>query len=110
MNYNRNQALYQKQRHAEKKCQVIDHYSHGKMKCNLCPVFDVDVLCLDHINDGGEAHRNKVGRTSLYEWIVRKKFPVGFQILCANCNLKKQMVRNNLKMLERTYNRSIRKK
>lgn len=72
------------------KLQVLSHYSNplGIPICNNCGEMDVDVLCLDHIKGGGRKHMDKLTMT-LYNWVVRNNFPAGFQVLCANCNLRK---------------------
>ena len=54
----------------------------------------MDVLCLDHINPCGIVRRRKQGvGSNLYRWIIRNDFPPEFQILCANCNMKKEKIR-----------------
>ena len=69
---------------------VLSHYSNpvGFPICNGCGEQDLDVLCLDHKNGGGNKHRREIG-TTLYNWIISSGFPLGFQVLCANCNTKK---------------------
>jgi hypothetical protein len=46
-------------------------------------------LTVDHINNDGAAHRKKVVSAKLYTWLEENRFPVGFQILCYNCNMGK---------------------
>ena len=60
-------------------------------KCSQCGINDIDVLNIDHIIYCGSANREKVYPTFLKKIIdnpieSRKKY----QVLCANCNLKKQ--------------------
>lgn len=78
------------------KLQVLSHYSKGKPTCVMCGIDDLDVLCLDHINGGGEAHRRTIPHDGnglhLYWWIKNNNFPNGFQVLCLNCNWKKHLV------------------
>jgi hypothetical protein len=78
------------------KLDVLSKYSHGNPpKCAICGIDDLDVLCLDHINGGGEAHRRTIpnggGGLHLYWWIKRENYPLGFQVLCLNCNWKKHL-------------------
>src|SRR6266567_2722001 len=62
-------------------------------KCICCgestPVF----LTIDHVDGGGNAHRESIGGiggTRLYIWLRRSGFPqTGFQLLCRNCNWAK---------------------
>lgn len=58
----------------------------------MCEIDDIDVLTIDHINNDGHKHRELVG-VKMYRWLVQNNFPEGFQVLCANCNLKKEIVR-----------------
>lgn len=76
------------------KAEVFDVYSNKTMACVLCGVSDMDVLCLDHIADDGKKHRMSHGSGGrLYARLRKEGFPKGLQVLCANCNLKKEIVR-----------------
>jgi hypothetical protein len=70
---------------------VYQHYSNGTMKCAKCGNNDIDVLSIDHINGGGNAHRKNVVHSHTEEWLVRNNFPDGFQVLCMNCQFKKRV-------------------
>ena len=72
-------------------------------KCKCCGESEPMFLCVDHVDDDGAAHRERIGygRTTdgrrrvgsgsiIYAWLVANQFPEGFQLLCANCNLAKQ--------------------
>ena len=72
---------------------VMNVYTNGEQSCRHCGQCDLDVLCLDHINNDGKAHRTKVKQDSIYGWVVRNDYPVGFQVLCFNCNMKKEITR-----------------
>jgi hypothetical protein len=37
----------------------------------------------------------------LYYWLCKHDYPAGFQVLCANCNLKKEMLRRRNILAER---------
>src|SRR5208282_3239645 len=49
------------------------------------------VLTIDHVNGDGKEHRKKLSKshTTLYRWLVKRKFPPGFQTLCRSCNSSK---------------------
>ena len=82
-----------RERYIEKKRLVYEHY--GK-KCACCGEDEPLFLDVDHINNDGHKFRDKKGRRAIrniYQWLVQKNFPQGFQILCANCNQAKR--RNN---------------
>ena len=72
------------------KLKVLSYYSNpqGTPVCNNCGEQDIDVLCLDHIEGGGRKQRRAL-TTTLYNWVLQNTFPIGFQVLCANCNMKK---------------------
>jgi hypothetical protein len=77
---------------AELKREAISVYSSGSMMCLRCGCDDIDVLCLDHINDNGHKHR-KTMRTTTYAWVKKNGYPLIFQVLCMNCNWKKHISR-----------------
>lgn len=82
----------------------INMYSNGEACCAWCPQADIDVLCLDHIDEGRtkeftERYKFRGGKF-LYARLRALGYPPGFQVLCANCNLKKQIVR-----VKRAYNK-----
>lgn len=66
--------------------EVIDHYGG---KCECCGEKRLRILCIDHINNDGSAHRKKIGMApgnQFYKWIVKNGFPTLFRVLCHNCN------------------------
>jgi hypothetical protein len=77
-----------KQKHFKKKIKVLEHYSNGTMSCNCCGETFLPMLQIDHINNDGAEHSKKIGN-SLYLWLIRNNFPLGFQVLCAVCNARK---------------------
>lgn len=71
---------------------VLQHYSHSqKPYCNNCGEDDLLVLCLDHIKGGG-TKETKRGE-SFHLMLIKQGYPDGFQILCANCNQRKRMLK-----------------
>jgi hypothetical protein len=79
---------------------VLTHYTNGLIKCARCGFDDIRALCVDHIDGGGNKHRKEIGEGNLYSWIIKNKFPDGFQILCANCNMIKLMDEGEYKRVE----------
>lgn len=77
--------------HLRLKMRVLNHYSGGTAKCSHCKETDPLVLCVDHINGGGNKQRRQVGG-NFNRWLIRKNFPLGYQVLCANCNLRKRIL------------------
>ena len=92
--YSKQYYLEHKQESRERrqrfKLEVLSHYSGVIPCCARCGITDLDVLCLDHKNNGGHQHRQQIGGGGkFYTWIKANNFPDGFQVLCANCNMKK---------------------
>jgi hypothetical protein len=65
---------------------VLNHY--GK-KCKCCNEKNLEFLCIDHINGGGNKHKKslKIRGRSFYRWLIRNNFPKGYRTLCHNCNM-----------------------
>lgn len=70
-------------------------FSHYGKSCACCGESGYGFLSIDHINGGGNKHRNEIKRrsgTSFYRWLIVNDFPEGFQTLCYNCNLAKGFI------------------
>ena len=70
------------------KVKVFAHYGN---KCAFCGDANFNHLSVDHINNDGAEHRRngvKAGG-SLYRWLIKNKFPDGFQTLCFTHNFEK---------------------
>lgn len=75
---------------AKARWDVLVAYSGNPPKCACCNEEEYVFLQLDHINGGGTNERIKYGAgVGLFCWLRKKKFPKGYQILCANCNYAK---------------------
>jgi hypothetical protein len=112
---NKKKCVYQKIRYAEKsleikiktairrerlKTEVMTHYGNGEARCVLCEVNNIDALCLDHLDNNGSADRFKnMGKnlggsgSRFYGYLKKNNFPPGYQTLCANHNLIKEIER-----------------
>ena len=97
----RNAACYQihreayreqcRQRAAKMRLQVFQHYSSEIPKCAWCGEDDLVVLCIDHIDGGGNKQRKMNGSgNQFYYWLRKEGYPKGLQVLCHNCNVRKQ--------------------
>lgn len=70
------------------KSEVMGHYDG--MKCACCEESDIHFLTIDHINGGGREHRRQLGQgATIYSWLKRNDYPIGYQVLCYNCNCAK---------------------
>lgn len=104
--YNASKYIYRERTKAE----IIKHYSNGDMCCAFCGFNNIDGLCLDHINNNGAEHRKSAGiagrnsaGTNTYEAVKRDGLPDGLQVLCANCNLIKEMERKRALRMENEF-------
>lgn len=81
----------QRKHAAALKEEVLSHYSGGECKCAWCGCQEIVVLSLDHIdNSGGQKRRNgEPGGNNFYRKLKSEGFPVGYQVLCFNCNWAK---------------------
>lgn len=73
------------------KIEVLNHYSNNLLKCACCDESILEFLSIDHINGGGNKHfkeLNKIG-VNFYKWLKNNSFPIGYQVLCMNCNFAK---------------------
>jgi hypothetical protein len=78
---------YRKANGSKYRKMVFAHYGE---RCSWpgCNVVDYDMLQIDHINGGGNAHRKEVKSDRLPKWLIEHGYPDGFRILCANHNQK----------------------
>lgn len=83
-----------------KKINVLKHY--GGLKCAECDINDLDMLTIDHINNGGKVHREMYGnKVSIHNMLIKEGYPPGFQVLCFNHNVKKERTRRRKEVKER---------
>lgn len=85
-------AIVSKARRDFLRLEAIRHYSNGTNRCACCEEDHIQFLVIDHINGGGNAHRRAVRKrgimsgNDIYLWLKRSKYPVGYRVLCDNCN------------------------
>lgn len=61
---------------------------YGK-ECQCCGESTYEFLAIDHINGGGNKHRKSIKESTIYQWLQNNNYPIGFQVLCHNCNQAK---------------------
>jgi len=87
---NRNEERLKRQKEIKKEC--FQHYAKDQIKCEICGITNIDVLCIDHINGNGNIERKKYcgnpreGGTPFYFKLKRMNYPDGYRLLCLNCN------------------------
>lgn len=80
---------YRRRVNRELKIGALNAYSSV---CKCCGEDEVAFLTIDHIDGNGKKHREQIGRkggADFYRWLKQHSFPVGFQVLCFNCNVAK---------------------
>ncbi len=79
-------------RYAQRKAESIEAYGG---KCKECGEGNIIFLCIDHVNNDGAAERRLLrGKVQdIHVWLKREGYPDRYQILCGNCNLKKERIR-----------------
>lgn len=100
-----NNLIFMRDKRIEWKIKVYEYFG---TKCVNCGIDDMDVLNLDHINDDGYKEKDGKGRrqSESYKLLLTKitngvNLKEKYQILCSNCNLKKQVYRNEFNRLEK---------
>jgi hypothetical protein len=87
---NERQLANQRKSAARLRDQVI--LAYGGYRCACCGEAEPTFLTVDHVANGGNRHRREIGGCgSFYRWLRKNHFPPGFQVLCFNCNLGKQL-------------------
>lgn len=75
----------------EVKLDVLKYYGNGKLACAQCGETRLPCLTIDHVNNNGNLDRrirNLYG-SNFYKMLRRKKYPMGYQTLCMNCQFMK---------------------
>lgn len=63
---------------------------HHIPRCADCQEDDLDVLTLHHIHGKGNQDRAQYGWGSKFFYSLQARhYPEGFEVLCANCSLKR---------------------
>ena len=87
---------YNKQRrefNLELKKEVLSHYSKN-LSCVNCNESELEFLAIDHITSRKSVgHSRTFGSTAIYRWLKKQGFPSGYQVLCHNCNMIKEVIR-----------------
>lgn len=73
-------------------------------RCNHCDETEIEFLTLDHINNDGAKERKNMHHKTLYRLINTGVIsPDNYQVLCYNCNCKKQILYMHNKKPESKY-------
>src|SRR3990167_4875657 len=69
---------------------VLFYYGGNPPKCLCCKEDKKEFLCIDHIDGVGNKQRKALktgGGYAFYPWLIKSNYPVGFRVLCHNCNM-----------------------
>ena len=86
---------YNKEYSLNVKRKILGHYSNSTLTCAHCGFSDIRALSIDHINGQGNKHVKALGigrGAAFYSWLIKNNYPVGFQVLCMNCQWIKREV------------------
>lgn len=92
--YRAQQAEYQRERCADLRTAVFDHYG-TTCSCPGCDVADLQYLTIDHPDGNGRQHREELFGNSahagyrFYRWLRDNGWPAGYVVLCFRCNPSK---------------------
>ena len=96
--YNRTHKVEKAGQHQKRalalKTKVLVHYGGGRLACVRCGFSNIKALTIDHINGGGMEHRLLIGGSGglrMYKWLEKNNYPIGYQTLCSNCNMIKEL-------------------
>jgi len=109
--YEKNKSKYlprYKAKRTELRVVVLRRYApEGSLKCDLCSESHHELLVLDHIDGGGTEHRKETGGgDKFYRWIKANSYPVGYRVLCHNCNFKEHLRQNRENFDSKVWNRT----
>jgi hypothetical protein len=105
-------AIERRCREKTKRLVLTTYGPNGELRCSWdnCQVDDLDMLTLDHVKDNGAEHRRAlqpqfsgkrpVVASLLYTLLKKNNFPPGYQTLCANHQIKKELMRRRQNRLE----------
>lgn len=84
-------AANTKRRNLEIKLEAMEQY--GGAKCANCGLTGHIFLTFDHVDNNGNVHRREdpTVRAGMARWLKKNNYPPGFQVLCWNCNMGKQL-------------------
>lgn len=77
--------------HRTERLAALNAYGGPAPECSCCGESGIQFLALDHVHGGGGRHRKETGGGGFYAWLRRNNYPSGFQILCHNCNMGRQL-------------------
>ena len=82
-----------KKEYQDYRLNVLTYYSKGTPECKNCGISGIPFLNIDHIYGRKQmGHSRNIGTLKLYRYL-HKEHPTGYQVLCYNCNMIKELKR-----------------
>ena len=86
-------AIGMRHRNFRDRLVVLRHYGGQNPICKCCDATELSFLSIDHIDGGGNTEREAelggklICGHHMYRWLIKKGFPLGYQVLCMNCQV-----------------------
>lgn len=70
---------------------ALQAYGGPNPACACCGESTRAFLAIDHVNGGGHRQFKELGGGGYAAWLRKNSYPAGFQVLCHNCNMGRQL-------------------
>ena len=101
MQWRKENPLRLKECYFARRFQILGYYTNNTFRCAHCGISHIPFLTIDHILGRKiQGHSRDMGTEALHRFLIKNQFPPGFQILCNNCNMIKEIKR------ERNYSQT----
>lgn len=76
--------------HRANRLLVLTHYSQGRLEYACCGDNRYCFLSIDHIVAVNQQFKKRPNTGNFYRQLIKDRLPIGFQVLCMNCNFLKR--------------------
>lgn len=85
-------AARERQRQRNRQIKEAAFAAYGGARCACCGESRLAFLTIDHVNGCSKEQRRREGLGSqFYRWLQKNGYPAGYQVLCFNCNLGREV-------------------
>ncbi len=102
--YRRRRQKLHKEHRKNLRLEILKGYGG---KCACCGDPNLEFLCIDHVNGGGNDDRRERGYASIMYQIKRENFPSTFRLLCHNCNQSRAYYKYCPHDLQRRHHKKV---
>lgn len=86
------EAMRERQRQRNRQLKEAAFAACGGPRCACCGESQPAFLTIDHVNGCTKEQRKREGLgTSFYRWLKKNGYPAGYQVLCFNCNMGREV-------------------